>query len=351
MVHKRLPEDFHGRLSSGAFQRDTTLRSPRLSASRKSDHASIIRRRSAGCRDATTEAACSSCDSWRSPARISPIQKFDHTIRSARLRLDILGFLGSMESAVEQRSAEWYKARCGRITGSRFARAMAVRSSVAYRGLLDELVQERVSGRCMDGGRINAAMQWGIDHEDHARRWYEREHGRRVQQVGFVVHSRYDFVGVSPDGLVANDGLIEIKCPQLKNFSRVMEARHVPPQYRWQVQGQLWVCGRVWLDFVCFYPPGRGVALRVISDEDDGDRLEERCQEIHSEVQKRVRARGPRRSQSEAARFGARAEAASSIVQAKQDTDRQPSQPPSEWPWWAWVLALGFGLWLLSAIF
>ena len=189
---------------------------------------------------------------------------------------------------MQQRSEAWYQARAGRITGSRFSRAMAAKSSDTYQGLISELVVERRTGSSRDRGYVNAAMQWGIDHEASARTWYSRQHGRQVHEIGFVVHPVHEFVGVSPDGLVGQDGLIEIKCPQLANFKRVADSRQVPSRYRWQVQGQLWVCRRQWLDFVCFYPPGQGVVLHVEADETDFDRIEARCIEIDREVTRRT---------------------------------------------------------------
>lgn len=189
---------------------------------------------------------------------------------------------------MQQRSEAWFQARAGRITGSRFSRAMAAKSSDTYQRLISELVEERRTGRSYDRGYTNAAMQWGIDHESSARAWYSRQHGRQVQEVGFVVHPVHAFVGVSPDGLVGQDGLVEIKCPQLANFQRVVASRQMPSRYRWQVQGQLWVCGRQWLDFVCFYPPGRGVVVHVEADDADFDRIESRCIEIDREVTRRA---------------------------------------------------------------
>lgn len=195
---------------------------------------------------------------------------------------------------MQQRSAEWFRARCGRITGSRFAHAMARRDSQSYRQLIDDLVRERLSGKAKPGGYVSPAMQWGIDHESSARSWYARSKGRTVREIGFVVHPQHDFVGVSPDGLIDHDGLVEIKCPQLHNFNRIAGDGAMPSRYRWQVQGQLWVCSRVWLDFVCFYPPGRGAIVSVAFDGRDADRLENRCTEINSEVELRLRAHASR---------------------------------------------------------
>ncbi len=187
-----------------------------------------------------------------------------------------------------QRSEAWYRERAGRITGSRLSRAMAARTSDAFQGLIAELAEERRTGSSRDRGYVNAAMQWGIDHEVGARVWYSRQRGCHVQEIGFVVHPVHDFVGVSPDGLVGDDGLVEIKCPQIANFMRVSESRQMPARYRWQVQGQLWVCRRQWLDFICFYPPGRGVVIHVEADEDDFDRIEARCIEVDREVTRRT---------------------------------------------------------------
>jgi len=194
---------------------------------------------------------------------------------------------------MKQGSEDWYRIRAGRITGSRFARAMAKADSNAYAGLVAELVEERRTGRSVDGGYVNDAMQWGMDHEAAARRWYAKHSGQRVAQTGFVIHPTLDFVGVSPDGLVGTDGLIEIKCPQLATFERVIAAGAMPSRYRWQVQGQMWVCQRQWLDFVCFHPPGQGITHRITRDDNALDRLEARCIEIDRLVAARL-ARGRR---------------------------------------------------------
>ncbi|MCL2876274.1 MAG: YqaJ viral recombinase family protein [Betaproteobacteria bacterium] len=192
---------------------------------------------------------------------------------------------------MEQRFEDWCLARAGRITGTRFARAMSSRDSKGYRKLIDELVEERQTGCNFDDGYKSEAMQWGSDYEGDARQWYERSRACHVEQIAFVVHPEHNFVGVSPDGLVADDGLIEIKCPQIKGFREVMNSCRMPSRYRWQVQGQLWVCRRQWLDFVCFYPPSQGIIIRIFPDESDFLQLDVRCREINQEVERRVGAR------------------------------------------------------------
>ena len=224
---------------------------------------------------------------------------------------------------------------------------MAGRHSGTYRDLVDELTQERRTGRALDGGYVNAAMQWGMDHEDTARRWYSRNRGCQVDQIGFMVHPEYDFVGVSPDGLVAHDGLIEIKCPQAKGFRQVMDTRQMPPRYRWQVQGQLWVCDRQWLDFVCFYPPGQGIAIRVHRSTGDFDALATRCVEINREIERRI---GQRRPTTVAAPQPVRRAAAPSqraLPEAWTTTTAPAREPKGGLPTWVWFVLVVVGLGIL----
>lgn len=245
---------------------------------------------------------------------------------------------------MQQRSEAWYRERAGRITGSRFARAMAARSSDAYLGLIADLAEERRTGRSRDRGYVSAAMQWGIDHEPKARSWYGRQRGCRVREVAFVVHPVHEFVGVSPDGLVGDRGLIEIKCPQLANFRRVARSQQMPGRYRWQVQGQLWVCEREWLDFVCFYPPGKGVVVRVEADEEAFDQIESRCIEIDREVTRRVGIG------SRATPRPVRSSSSSAAPKASDPVATERVPPSSGWdiPAWVWgLVALAVLYWLV----
>lgn len=189
---------------------------------------------------------------------------------------------------MKQGSQDWLRVRGGKITGSRFARAMAKKSSNAYSNLVDQLVEERRVGKSLDSDFLNDAMRWGMKHEPVARSWYARRVQRTVQEIAFVPHTEIEHVGVSPDGLVGQDGLIEIKCPQRPGFDQVLATGNMPPRYRWQVQGGLWVCERGWADFICFYPPGEGVIQRIDADQNAFDQLEDRCKEILRIVERRL---------------------------------------------------------------
>jgi putative phage-type endonuclease len=155
-----------------------------------------------------------------------------------------------------QRSEDWYAARLGKATASRFRDAIAALKSgapaQAQRDYLTELVVERLTQQPIQRFQ-NAAMTWGTEQEPAARAAYERITGRIVEETGFVAHDTL-MAGCSPDGLIDWDGLIEIKCPwntanHIETLLNGMPADHIP-----QVQGQLWITGREWCDFVSYDP-------------------------------------------------------------------------------------------------
>jgi predicted phage-related endonuclease len=161
-----------------------------------------------------------------------------------------------------QGSPEWFAERAGKFTGSRFADVLARSKSTgkhlkAYDDLIEQIAAERITLDYEDGVQAKA-LKWGHEVEPFARNAYEVETGLIVQQVGFIIHPKYDFAGASPDGLVGMDGGIEIKCPisktvHLARFRNGMEEDHMP-----QVQGAMWVTGRKWWDFISYDPRPKG---------------------------------------------------------------------------------------------
>lgn len=155
----------------------------------------------------------------------------------------------------EQRSPEWFAARLGKATGSRFGDIIAkTRSGYAasrknYRA---ELVAEILTGQVTESF-TTAAMQWGIDYEPVARLQYELITGNDVEETGFWYHDTIP-AGASPDGFVNDDGLLEIKCPNTATHLDTLMFKKVPKQYVAQIQGQMWITGRKWCDFVSYDP-------------------------------------------------------------------------------------------------
>ena len=116
---------------------------------------------------------------------------------------------------IDQRTPEWFAVRCGKVTASRVADLMA-RIKTGYAASRDnymaQLVCERITGKPAES-YSNAAMQWGTEQEPFARAAYEAHTGVIVEETGFHSHPTIEAAGASPDGLVGEDGLVEIKCP------------------------------------------------------------------------------------------------------------------------------------------
>lgn len=177
----------------------------------------------------------------------------------------------------EQRSPEWFAQRLGKFTGSQFAALMAGETTETYQGYIREKAWERLTGKAVSMF-TNDAMQHGIDTEPQARAYYEFVTDSAVIEQAFITHPELDFVGISPDGLIGSDGLIEIKCPQPKTHIEYLATKKMPSKYRWQIQGQLWVTERKWCDFVSFHPDcEHQLIVRVDASEKDQQALYDRA--------------------------------------------------------------------------
>lgn len=157
----------------------------------------------------------------------------------------------------EQGSDSWKFIRIGRVTASRVADVIAKTKSgpsASRANYLAELICERLTGQAQEGF-TNAAMQWGVDHEPNARAAYEFMRDVEVQQVGFIHHPSIDMSGASPDGLVGDDGLIEIKCPNTATHVETLLSESIPAKYQTQMLWQM-ACdpARQWCDFVSYDP-------------------------------------------------------------------------------------------------
>lgn len=189
-----------------------------------------------------------------------------------------------------QRTPEWFAARAGKFTASCFSDLMAVTKSgpaASRRNLITRLAIERLTGT-QEEGYTNAAMQRGTELEPIARSEYEARAGVMVQEIGFALHDDYQNVGASVDGLVGDDGLVEIKCPNSANHFDYLRTGSHAQEYRWQIQGQLWVSGRAWCDAVSFDPRfpeyARLAIVRVKRDEDAIKELVAACAKAEEEV-------------------------------------------------------------------
>ena len=157
---------------------------------------------------------------------------------------------------MEQGSQEWFEARLGHVTASCIADVMAqikTGEAAARANYRAQLVAERLTRQPQES-YSNAAMQWGIDNEPFARSAYEIANGVMVDQVGFVKHPTIEFAGASPDGLISDDGMIEIKCPNTQTHIDYCVTGNIPRKYVLQMQWQMECTGRKWCDFVSYDP-------------------------------------------------------------------------------------------------
>lgn len=168
-----------------------------------------------------------------------------------------------------QGTPEWLAVRIGKFGGTD-AQAVATNGK-GLETLCYEKVGEIITGRPKTS-YTNPDMERGNELENTARSAYEIKTGNIVTQVGYIELS--DRVGVSPDGLVGEDGLVEIKCPTDANFIRFLVNKTPETKYVWQMQHQLYVTDRKWVDFVIFNDSLDKIeVLRVKRDETKIDKI------------------------------------------------------------------------------
>jgi putative phage-type endonuclease len=162
---------------------------------------------------------------------------------------------------IVQGSPEWIAIRLGRVTASRVADVVARTKSgwgASRANYMAELIAERLTGVAAEA-YVNGTMQWGIAQEADARAAYEWLKQTPVQEVGFVPHPTIAMSGASPDGLIADgllgdQGLVELKCPQTATHIETLLGQKVPEKYITQMQWQMACCERAFCDYVSYDP-------------------------------------------------------------------------------------------------
>lgn len=157
---------------------------------------------------------------------------------------------------IVQGSAEWHAIRVGKVTASRVADVVAKTKSgwgASRANYMAELIAERLTGEAAERF-TNAAMNWGTEKEPDARAAYEFFRDASVTEIGFVEHPSIGMTGASPDGLVSDDGMVEIKCPNTATHLETLLTQTVPAKYNTQMQWQMACSGRQWCDFASYDP-------------------------------------------------------------------------------------------------
>jgi putative phage-type endonuclease len=153
-----------------------------------------------------------------------------------------------------QGTPEWLASRAGRVTASMISNVLMKPETAGFRDYQAQLVAEILTGKPQGSSFTNEHMQFGTETEPLARSAYEADTGFSVDEVGLCIHPTIDRAGASPDGLVGNSGLVEIKCPKVATHLAYLIAGVVPAGYKNQMMWQMACCERDWCDFVSFRP-------------------------------------------------------------------------------------------------
>lgn len=196
--------------------------------------------------------------------------------------IDLLKHLGEER---EDPINEWHQQRLGRLTSSRFGDMMKQGRGKdepygqACIGYVYEKVAELITGA--PHLITSQSMEWGLDQEAEAINLYEKRSGNTVESCMFIPYGEH--AGGTPDGLVGDDGIIEVKCPfNPKNHVQTLIENVVPEQYKYQVQGNLMATGRKWCDFISYDPRVQEKQLKIVIIR------VERDEEIIKQIQNRI---------------------------------------------------------------
>jgi hypothetical protein len=189
-------------------------------------------------------------------------------------------------------SPELHAARCGNITASRISDVMMEPSKAGYQNYMAELISERMTGVQRDGF-CSKEMLRGQELEPIARAHYEAENGLFVVDGGYAPHPTIKRAGASPDGLVGNDGLIEIKCRNAANHIATILTKRIAREQQFQMQWQMACTGRAWCDSISFHPDmPPHLQLCVIRVEPDYKliaQITERVKALDEEIEQKIK--------------------------------------------------------------
>ena len=191
---------------------------------------------------------------------------------------------------IEQGSPEWFAQRLGKVTASRVADVIAKTKtgySASRENYMAQLICERMTGQKQES-YTNAAMEWGTETEPLARAAYEAFKDVLVDEVGIIDHPFIPTSAASPDGLISDDGMVEIKCPNTATHFDTLLNGKMPSKYMPQVQWQMACANRLWVDFVSFDPRVpeelQLFVVRVDRDQEYIDQMEVEVRQFLSEV-------------------------------------------------------------------
>ena len=158
-----------------------------------------------------------------------------------------------MPPMFDQGSQAWLESRMGKVTASALSNVMMAKTAAGYQNYMAQLICERLTGEPVETFK-SAAMEHGTETEPQARAFYELDTGNEVVECGFIPHPTLANSGASPDGLIGDDGGLEIKAPQPAKHIKNLMGGTIDKAYMLQMQWGMACTGREWWDFVSFNP-------------------------------------------------------------------------------------------------
>ncbi|PIT69771.1 lambda exonuclease family protein [Bartonella tribocorum] len=199
---------------------------------------------------------------------------------------------------MEQRTAEWFQARLGKVTASNIYNVISKTAkgtpTSKYEDYKIKLITERLIGEANPYYETED-MRWGIEHEEDALREYAFIYDTEVTRCGFIQHPTIQMAGASPDGLIDKDGLIEIKCPRSTTHMRFFINNEIKPEYLAQMQFQMACTERKWCDFISYDPRFAGDSShlrmkikRIHRDEKQIEQINQAVENFLAEIEQEI---------------------------------------------------------------
>lgn len=192
---------------------------------------------------------------------------------------------------LKQGSEEWKLARMEKISGTRLASAIG--TPAKQEALLNELIAEKITGEPLNHF-VSLAMERGNEAEEFAIDEYEKRTGNKVDKVGMIVSDNLDWLSNSPDGLVGDNGAVEVKCPNTVKAVKYQRANDIPKEYQAQCLSYFIVNEKLeWLDFVVYDPRIKDEKMqlwvkRMTRDEEKIKEAVEKAKEFWDKYQKEL---------------------------------------------------------------
>ena len=179
---------------------------------------------------------------------------------------------------IEQNTDEWMNLRMGKFTASMFSDLMGSKNTLTYQKAINKVVFEILTNEVPENF-TSGYMERGHELEPLAKELYSMMTFNDVSNGGFFSYGNY--IGASPDGLIDDDGILEVKSPSFNTMINYLLKKELPNEYKYQVHGQLFVTGRAWCDFMAYHPKLKPLIIRISRDE-------KIINEIHSELKEAI---------------------------------------------------------------